>query len=164
MLVTPRVHLRQMCAADASGYAELLNDSTAYPYLSETPIPPHEIPSRIARNQQYFETRQHLYWTIASIGSSQFVGYVAAHNLCAKNVALSYGVLSDFRRRGIATEALEAVIFYLFNVLGVSQVEASVHPRNVASKELLHRLGFKEACQTGTEPASTRIRLIRQKS
>lgn len=44
---------------------------------------------------------------------------------------------------GIATEALSAVLVYLFDELGVHRVFASVDPRNKASIALLERVGMR---------------------
>lgn len=50
----------------------------------------------------------------------------------------------DYWRRGLATEALRAVLERAFEVHRLASVEADVDPRNAASLKLLARLGFEE--------------------
>ena len=46
--------------------------------------------------------------------------------------------------RGLMREAMEAVIAYAFDTLGLHRVEADLDPRNESSRGLLLRLGFRE--------------------
>jgi RimJ/RimL family protein N-acetyltransferase len=50
----------------------------------------------------------------------------------------------EFQKRGYATEALRALLNYLFGNLGTHRVFGSVDPRNLASMRLLQRLGMRE--------------------
>jgi RimJ/RimL family protein N-acetyltransferase len=51
---------------------------------------------------------------------------------------------SDFWGRGLAQEALRAVIPHIFATLPVDRLEADVDPRNAAALRLLRRFGFSE--------------------
>ena len=48
-----------------------------------------------------------------------------------------------FQGRGFATEALRAVLGYLFSTLGKHRVFGSVDPRNAPSLALLERVGMR---------------------
>lgn len=50
----------------------------------------------------------------------------------------------DFHGKGYATEALHAMVDYLFLRLGKHRVFASVDPQNTASIRLIERLGFRK--------------------
>ena len=50
----------------------------------------------------------------------------------------------DFWRQGIITEAMQAIIPYLFEVTSHSQLTADADPKNSASVGLLKSLGFHE--------------------
>ena len=50
----------------------------------------------------------------------------------------------DYWGRGLAHEALRAVIPHVFDALPVDRLEADVDPRNDASLKLLAKLGFRE--------------------
>jgi ribosomal-protein-alanine N-acetyltransferase len=46
--------------------------------------------------------------------------------------------------QGYMTEAVQAVVEYAFEKMGLHRIEANVMPRNAASRRLLGRLGFVE--------------------
>ncbi len=48
----------------------------------------------------------------------------------------------DYWGRGYATEATQAVIHYLFTEVGVSRIESSMHPDNVASARVVEACGL----------------------
>ncbi len=50
----------------------------------------------------------------------------------------------DYQGKGYATEALGAMVNYLFLTLNKHRVIASVDPRNTASIRLIERLGFRQ--------------------
>src|SRR5262245_21830836 len=55
---------------------------------------------------------------------------------------LGYILRRDLWGRGLATEALTAVLTHAFGPLGLHRVEADIDPRNAASLRLVERLGF----------------------
>ena len=50
----------------------------------------------------------------------------------------------DYQKKGYATEALKAIVDYLFGRLDKHRIIASVDPRNTASIQLIERLGFRK--------------------
>lgn len=50
----------------------------------------------------------------------------------------------DYQKKGYATEALRAMVDYLFETLDKHRIIASVDPRNTASIQLIERLGFRK--------------------
>ena len=50
----------------------------------------------------------------------------------------------DYQKKGYATEALKAMVDYLFGTLDKHRIIASVDPRNTASIRLIERLGFRK--------------------
>ena len=50
----------------------------------------------------------------------------------------------DYQKKGYATEALKAMVDYLFGTLDKHRIIASVDPRNTASIQLIERLGFRK--------------------
>lgn len=55
---------------------------------------------------------------------------------------LGYTVIPKFRGQGYATEALSAVISYLFSQHHIEKITCSVDPENIASIKLLQKLDF----------------------
>mgnify|MGYP001163256768 FL=1 len=57
-------------------------------------------------------------------------------------VELGYILHRDFWNRGIMTEAARRYIQYLFDDKGIRRIEVSHHPKNMASKRVIEKLGF----------------------
>ncbi len=68
--------------------------------------------------------------------------YIGRHD-SFPTAEVGYTFATAHQGHGYATEALNAVIVYLFDGLGLRRLEASLDPRNVASEMLLERVGFR---------------------
>lgn len=55
---------------------------------------------------------------------------------------LGFALLADYRQQGYATEAARAVLRHAGETLGLERVLAFLTPANLASRQLLLRLGF----------------------
>jgi len=58
--------------------------------------------------------------------------------------SLGYWVGGAFTRQGIMTEALIALMPFLFDRMGLHRIEAACMPHNAASRGLLRKIGFRE--------------------
>lgn len=77
---------------------------------------------------------------------------------------LGYVIGKTWQRQGIATEVCREILNYAGNELGLEQIRALMHPENVASQRLCHRLGFcyeKEIEVDGIFYRSYRIEISR---
>ncbi len=80
---------------------------------------------------------------IADPKTDVLVGDVAIHLTWGGRTAeIGYSLAPAARGKGLATSATAVVIEHLFGVLGVTRVEASLHPGNLASVRVLDRLSF----------------------
>jgi RimJ/RimL family protein N-acetyltransferase len=61
-----------------------------------------------------------------------------------RQVELGITFAPAHQRRGLATEAVERVLRYVFDVLGKHRVSATTDAENLAAAALLHRLGFRQ--------------------
>ena len=76
-------------------------------------------------------------------------------------VEIGYGVVSDRRRRGFATEAALGLIARAFALGGVRRVLGETLPDLEGSIAVLERCGFREIGE-GSEPGVIRFELTRQ--
>ncbi len=77
----------------------------------------------------------------------RLVGGVSMSNIrrgVAQSASLGYWMGAPFARHGYMTEALEAVLDFGFNSLGLHRIEAACLPSNQASRGLLAKVGFRE--------------------
>jgi [ribosomal protein S5]-alanine N-acetyltransferase len=58
--------------------------------------------------------------------------------------ALGYWIGARFARRGYMTDAIRALIPFVFGTLGLHRIEAACLPENEASRSLLTKAGFRE--------------------
>jgi len=145
VLKTKRLFLREMAEGDVEAYARLLADKNTVRYILDgRPLAAEEVPLRIRRNRAHSQTGQHYYWSIEDSASASFVGFIALHEAQAEKPVLSYAVLPKWRRRGIASEAIGAVMNFAKAELGATAVLARTHPDNSASLGLLRALNFEE--------------------
>jgi len=61
-----------------------------------------------------------------------------------RQAELGITLAPEFQNRGYATEAVRALLEYLFDTLGKHRVFGSVDPRNRSSIRLLQRVGMRE--------------------
>ncbi|WP_203532678.1 GNAT family N-acetyltransferase [Draconibacterium halophilum] len=72
----------------------------------------------------------------------QIIGDIGIHFIDEHQVELGYTISKDWQGLGMATEAVKAVIDYLFRYIKKHRITASVDPRNIASFAVLEKLGF----------------------
>jgi len=78
--------------------------------------------------------------------NNELIGDVGVHFLDSAGFQVELGCTlnSNHQGKGFATEALMAVINFLFNRLNKHRVIASIDPRNLKSIQLFERLGFRK--------------------
>jgi RimJ/RimL family protein N-acetyltransferase len=82
---------------------------------------------------------------IATRSGGESIGDCGIHILDDPRLAeIGIAVAPRFQCRGYATEALRAVVGYLFGKLRKHRISASVDARNIGSIRLMQRLGFRQ--------------------
>lgn len=78
--------------------------------------------------------------------SDKIIGDIGIHFLGDDNQQVEIGctLSKHFHKQGYASEALNSIITYLFNVLNKHRIIASIDPRNIESSNLMNRLGFRQ--------------------
>jgi RimJ/RimL family protein N-acetyltransferase len=74
---------------------------------------------------------------VGDMGAKRF-GYDGAH------AEVGFTIAPGHQRRGLATEAVHALLAYLFDDLSLHRAIGSVDPANVGSRALLERLGMRQ--------------------
>jgi RimJ/RimL family protein N-acetyltransferase len=137
-LVTPRLRLRRARESDVEAMHAVLSYPAAMRYWSSLPHTDLE------------QTREWLGGMIASPPELsedfvvEFEGRVIGKAGCWRLPDVGYILHPDCWGRGLATEALGAIIAHVFATRPVEALTADVDPRNLGSLKLLARLGFVE--------------------
>ena len=75
------------------------------------------------------------------IGSIRFSSVVRG---AFQSCFLGYRLDRELERQGLMTEALREAIPFVFHHLHLHRIEANVMPRNLASRRVVEKLGFRE--------------------
>jgi [ribosomal protein S5]-alanine N-acetyltransferase len=83
-------------------------------------------------------------WVIVKNASFEMVGYCGLRHLDdLGDVEVLYGLAKAYWRRGIATQAAKASIFYGFNIANLDRVIAMALPDNQASRRVIEKAGLR---------------------
>ena len=144
---TGNLILEPQIAEHANEMFVVLSDPAIYEYENQPPPSLEWLRSRFTK----LETRrsadgreQWLNWVIR-LPSSELIGYVQATVHGDGHASIAYELSSTFWGRGLAFQAVGAMIAELVRFYSVRRVVAVLKRDNVRSKRLLERLGFASA-------------------
>lgn len=145
VLETDRLILRQVTNDDAGSLLKYLSDKDVMKYVGLAPfISIENSLEEISWYQSIFENKTGIRWGITVkdqgevIGSCGFLNLVTKHHRSEIGIELS----KEYWRKGIASEAFEAVIEYGFKEMNLQRIEALIEPANIPSQKLAERHGF----------------------
>ena len=142
-----RLTLEPQTAAHADEMFLVLCDPAIYEYEHEPPSSVDWLRTRFGKLESRRSAdgrEQWLNWVIRLSGS-ELIGYVQATVTEAGRATIAYELASAHWGRGLATEAVQAMIDELVDHHCVSSVTAVLKRRNHRSMRLLMRLGFTHA-------------------
>lgn len=144
-LSTNRLTLRRVIADDAPHLLAYLSKPEVVRHMGLDPFTSLEDAlEEIAWYDSILEEGTGVRWGITLTGQNEVIGSCGFLNVSAKHqrAEIGFELSSDHWGRGIAGEALRAVVRHGFAQLGFHRIEALVEPANTASQQLLERVGF----------------------
>ncbi len=151
-----RVLLRPPQSKDWRAWADLRLESRDFLKPWE-PVWPYDALTRASfrrRLRQYsIEARHgsgHAYFIFdrrGEGGEGDLLGGISVSNLrrgVAQSASLGYWIGERHARHGYMTEALQALVTYCFDGLGLHRLEAACLPHNTPSRALLEKAGFSQ--------------------
>lgn len=147
-LETDRLVLRRYRKDDAEAmYRNWASDSEVLKFLT---WPPHESPEvslGIIENwlKQYSDNSYYQWAIVLKENGDEPIGSISVVSMKEKTsaVQIGYCIGKKWWHKGIAPEALKAVMDYLFDVVRVNRIEARYDPRNPNSGEVMKKCGMK---------------------
>ena len=144
-LETSRLILRRACAEDAEPmFRNWANDPEVTKYLT---WPPHEnmdvTRSIVTSWVESYHKEDYYHWMIVLKETGELIGSLLAS--CVGRVPsahIGYCIGKNWWHRGIMTEALNAVIGYLFDEVGFSRIESMHDPNNPHSGAVMRKCGM----------------------
>ena len=143
---TGRLLIRPFVADDAPGLAARRNDpEVARLQTWELPYP-LERAEKLVSGLVAMEGPTNEEWWMAVVAdgeTGEVLGDLALHlTWQGRTAELGYTLAREHWGKGYATEAVDALVEYLFEGLGVTRVFGMLHPDNVASAMVLERTGL----------------------
>jgi ribosomal-protein-alanine N-acetyltransferase len=143
-IVTDRLVLRGIVPGDAADLFAFRSDPVEQRY-NDPPLrslaESRELVERLDRERRELGA---VHWGITLAGDDRVVGLLGYNEVVAahRRASIGYDLARRLWGRGLASEAMRAVLEHGFNVLGLHRVQAHTEAANIASIRLLHRLGF----------------------
>ncbi len=145
-LQTSRLRLRPFRHDDAAAYAAYRSDESTARYQSwQVPFPLAEAQRNVAEAAAMDGPTEGAWFSLAITHqeSDEAIGDVVARlESNGRAAEVGYSLAVAHRGKGYATEAVQRLLAYLFNDVGIGRTHAGVHPDNVASMRVLERCGF----------------------
>jgi [ribosomal protein S5]-alanine N-acetyltransferase len=146
-LATERLRLRAPLARDAVALLGILGDPEVTRYHNmPTLVTLAEAQAALGWLQHRYAARDAIRWAIELGEHAEMIGTVGLlrFDFEHRRAEVGYEMARRLWGRGLATEAVAAVIRYGFSVLGLHRIEAGVLPGNDASVRVIQKLGFRE--------------------
>lgn len=167
VLETARLTLRPFCAADAQqAFDNWMSDPLVTQYLTWAPHGDIAFTRRLlAAWEEEAKLDDVFHWAIVLRGSGEVVGDISVVSLDrrAESAQVGYCLCRRLWGRGIMTEALSAVIGYLFAAVGVWRIEGTYVADNAASGRVMEKCGMQRegvARQAWVLPSGERADLV----
>jgi RimJ/RimL family protein N-acetyltransferase len=145
-LVAPRVRLRWITRDDAPAMFAIFGDAEVMHYWSRSPLSDLDAArSLIDEIDAYFRARTLFQWGIVEAGSDEVIGTCTLFHVNHEHrrAEVGFALGRNSWGKGIANEALGALVEFSFDVLGLHRLEADTDPDNARSIRLLERHGFQ---------------------
>ncbi|MFY9309392.1 MAG: GNAT family protein [Bacteroidia bacterium] len=149
VLETKRLVLRNLQESDKYDLFDIRSNSETMQYiprpLAKTVNDAAEVIKMITG---FTSSNERINWAITEKGEDKLIGVIGYVNFKQESFRAEVGYVlnNKYTRKGIAYEALEAVLDYGFNTVNLHSIEAIIRPENVASVRLVEKAGFiKEA-------------------
>lgn len=148
-LATARLWLRPVLPRDVDALHRLWTEPGVRKYLwDDRVIPRQQAAEVVTRSVELFEEAGIGLWGVMPQGEEVligFCGYWYFHD--PPELELLYGISPTHWGRGLATEAVRAMLRYGFEELGVLRVVGSTEVANIASVRVMEKVGMVLARQ-----------------
>ena len=147
LLETDRLILRRFKPGDAEDmFKNWAADSEVCKFSSWNPHKDVRETEKIVGDWINAYTNDNCYnWAIELKGVGEIIGQISVMNIDERHrsCSIGYNVSRFYWGKGIMTEALKAVITYLFKEIGINRIEGRHNTANPASGMVMQKAGMK---------------------
>lgn len=145
ILTTPRLVLRGFTPGDAADFLSFHGDPEVQKFDSDSPLKDlAEAAEILAKIEQEFTSRKSINWGIVWKEENRVIGHLGLYFADRRYDSgdLGYTLARPYWRRGIATEAIGALLRFGFETLRLHRINVDTRMDNLASVGLMAKLGF----------------------
>ncbi len=146
-LNTTRLQLIEVTPEHGPALFHILSNADVTRFYGMDPLREQEDALQIIESfKQTFDSRQGIRWGMVIRDSGTFIGTIGLNHLSlySKKAEIGFELDPAHWRRGYSAEAIEAVLTYAYETLGLYRMGAVTFLENTASIQLLTRIGFEE--------------------
>lgn len=152
LLNTERLKLRKIKAEDIPSLIKYANNKKIAEKILNMPYPYSEPQAvfRLSYVSQGFKNRSRFVFSIELKETQEFIGEISLHLEIQNNKAqIGYWVGEPFWNRGIASEAVKAVLEFGFETLNLEKIYGTCAVKNIASGKVMENNGMKNINTNG---------------
>ncbi|MET9020364.1 GNAT family N-acetyltransferase [Actinopolymorpha sp. NPDC004070] len=144
-LTGDRVVLRELQPEDAADLFVWRSDPEVQKYNSEPMQEVRQASQLIEELRREYSAQKAVHWAVTLSGDDRAIGLfgLVSWERFHRRAEVGYDLRRDHWGRGIATEALDAMLRFGFTRMQLNRVEAQTIADNHGSVRLLQRLGFR---------------------
>jgi len=146
ILTTPRLILREIVPEDAADLFNMNSDSEVLKYDVDPVMQDVAEAARwIEKVRQYVAAKEALSWAVCLKQENRMIGdmvFIFWGKVYYK-ADLGYRIARPYWQRGIATEALRAMMQFGFETMHLHRINVDTRMDNIASVRLMQKLGFR---------------------
>jgi len=145
-LKTRDLCLRPLAETDADGMFALLSDAETVKYWNNQPITDSgQAAQKLKEDMESDAKSNSISWALTQHEQDKMIGRCVLFDYDHVNHRAEIGFMlnRNYWRQGLMRQALETVIHFGFEKLGLHRIEADVDPGNKGSLALLEKLGFE---------------------
>ncbi|MBT2757649.1 GNAT family N-acetyltransferase [Mesobacillus foraminis] len=144
-LETKRLVLREVTTEDSNSLLKYLSDEEVMKYYGLDPFQSiNDALDEISWYQSIQKNKTGIRWGITLKDQGAVIGSCGFHNSVSQHFRTEIGfeLSKEHWGKGIAFEAVQAIISYGFEQLDLQRIEALIEPPNSSSQRLVEKLGF----------------------
>lgn len=144
-LMTERLIIRKMCRKDAADMYDYAKRIDVTRYLLWQPHPNLAFTKRyLSYVESYYRSAKFYDLAVVFRSEDRMIGTCGftCFDLVNHSAEIGYVLHPDYWNRGIATEAVSAVLRYGFETLGLNRIEARYMKDNLASRRVMEKCGM----------------------
>lgn len=145
-IVTDKIILRKIEETDIDGLFEIYNNENVFTYIpGDIKKNKVTVQNMIGHFERDFNKRKGIFLGISLVQApNEIVGIAELFEYDAKvnMITIGYRLNERYWGQGIATQAVKALVDYLFNTIGINRIQAFVMPANDKSQRVLQKNNF----------------------